>query len=54
MRHFKHRAASVATGTVVGVSVIGAGVVLSVAGDAIAFIPNAVGRALLHHEPLTQ
>ena len=32
--------------------VIGTGVVLSVAGEAIAFVPNAIGRALLHNERL--
>ena len=41
---------SLAAGTVVMVSVIGAGVVLSAAGEVIAFIPNALGRALLHNE----
>jgi hypothetical protein len=41
-------------GTAVVVSVVGAGVVLSAAGEAIAFIPNALGRALLHNERLTQ
>lgn len=45
---------SAVAGTVVVVSVIGAGVVLSAAGEAIAFIPNALGRALLHNERLTQ
>jgi len=40
-------------GTSVVVSVVGAGVVLSAAGEAIAFIPNALGRALLHNERLT-
>lgn len=45
-------AASIATGTLVTVSVIGAGVVLSAAGEAIAFIPNALGQALLHNERL--
>lgn len=44
---------SVAAGTLVTVSVIGAGVVLSAAGQAIAFIPNELGRALLHNERLT-
>ena len=43
---------SLAAGTVVMVSVIGAGVVLSAAGEVIAFIPNALGRALLHNERL--
>lgn len=46
--------ASMVAGTVVTVSVVGAGVVLSTAGEAIAFIPNALGRALLHNERLTQ
>ena len=46
-------AASLAVGTGVAVSVIGAGLVLSAAGEAIAFIPNAMGRALLHNERVT-
>jgi hypothetical protein len=46
-------AVSLAAGTVVGVTVIGSGVVLSAAGEAIAFVPNALGRALLHNERLT-
>ncbi len=41
---------ALAVGTVVTVSVIGAGVLLSAGGEVIAFIPNEVGRALLHHE----
>jgi hypothetical protein len=41
-------AASVTVGTAVQLSVIAAGTVLSVAGEAIAFVPNAVGQALLH------
>lgn len=45
--------ASLAAGTLVTVSVIGTGVVLSAAGEAIAFVPNALGRALLHNERLT-
>jgi hypothetical protein len=44
---------ALAVGTAVTVSVIGAGVVLSAAGEAIAFIPNALGQALLHNERLT-
>ena len=44
--------ASLAAGTLVTVSVIGAGVLLSAAGEVIAFIPNALGRALLHNERL--
>lgn len=48
-------AATVSTGvgTMVTVSVIGAGVLLSVAGEVIAFIPNEIGRALLHNERVT-
>ena len=44
---------AVGVGTSVMVSVLGAGVLLSAAGEAIAFIPNALGRALLHNERLT-
>ena len=44
---------SLVAGASVVVSVVGAGVVLSAAGEAIAFIPNALGRALLHNERLT-
>ena len=50
------RAASgvvVGVGTAVAVSVIGAGVVLSAAGEVLCFIPNELGRALLHNERLT-
>jgi hypothetical protein len=43
-------AASLATGAVVTVSVIGAGVILSIAGEAVAFVANSLGRALLHDE----
>lgn len=46
-------AASMGVGTAVVVSVIGTGVVLSAAGEAVAFLPNALGRALLHNERLT-
>lgn len=45
--------ASMGVGTVVTVSVITAGTILSVAGEAIAFVPNQVGRALLHNQRLT-
>ncbi len=41
---------SLAAGTVVTVIVLGTGVILSAAGEAIAFAPNAAGRALLHNE----
>lgn len=46
--------ASAAVGTVVFVSVISTGVVLSVAGKVIAFIPNEIGKALLHNERVSQ
>ena len=44
---------SAAVGTSVLVSVIGCGIVLSAAGDVLAFVPNAIGRALLHNERLS-
>jgi hypothetical protein len=44
----------VSTGAAVTVSVIGAGAVLSAAGHVIAFIPNEIGKALLHNERLTR
>lgn len=46
-------AASVVAGTVLSVSVIASGVVLSTAGEAIAFIPNEIGRALMHNQRVT-
>lgn len=45
--------ASLAVGTALTVSVIGAGTVLSAAGEVIAFVPNAIGQALLYNERLT-
>jgi hypothetical protein len=42
------------TGTAVAVSVIGTGMVLSALGEAIAFIPNELGKALLHNERITR
>lgn len=47
------KAVSADVGTAVAVGVISAGVVLSVAGEVIAFIPNQLGRALLHNERVT-
>lgn len=44
---------SLAAGKTVQVSIIGTGVILSAAGEAVAFLPNALGRALLHNERLT-
>jgi hypothetical protein len=48
------RAASIAVGTTLTTTVTASGVVLSIAGEAIAFIPNQVGLALLHDERLTR
>jgi hypothetical protein len=42
--------AALGVGTVVVASAIGTGWVLSAAGEAIAFIPNELGRALLYNE----
>jgi hypothetical protein len=50
------RAASVlaaSVGTVAVVTVIGSGALLSAAGEVLCFIPNGLGRALLHNERLT-
>lgn len=45
--------ASMVAGASVLVTVVGSGVVLSAAGEALAFIPNALGRALLYNERVT-
>ncbi len=45
--------ASLAMGQSVAVSVNASGLILSAAGDVIAFVPNALGRALLHNERVT-
>ena len=42
--------ASVAVGTAVTVTALSAGHLLSVAGEAVAFIPNELGKALLYNE----
>lgn len=44
----------VSTGAAVTVSVIGAGTVLSAAGEVIAFIPNEIGKALLYNEKVSR
>lgn len=44
----------VSSGAAVTVSVIGAGTLLSVAGEAIAFIPNEIGKALLYNEQVSR
>jgi hypothetical protein len=46
--------ASVAVGTAVTVTAVSAGWVLSAAGEALALLPNELGRALLHHERVMQ
>jgi hypothetical protein len=46
-------AASVGVGTVLAVTVISTGWLLSAAGEAIAFIPNEIGASLIHHERIT-
>lgn len=46
--------ASAALGTAVLVTAIGSGYILSAAGQAIAFVPNAIGMALLHNEQITR
>ena len=43
---------ALSVGATVVTTVVASGVVLSAAGEAIAFIPNAIGRALLHNERL--
>ncbi len=45
---------AVSTGAAITVSVIGAGTVLSAAGQVICFIPNEIGKALLHNERVTR
>lgn len=47
-------ASVVAAGTLVVATVVAAGCVLSVAGEAIAFVPNEIGRALIHDERITR
>jgi hypothetical protein len=46
--------AVIGVGTVVTVSVIGTGVLLSTAAEVLAFIPNELGRALLYNQRVTQ
>lgn len=43
-----------AVGTTVAVLAIGSGYVLSAAGQALAFIPNEIGAALLYNEQVTR
>ena len=48
------RGLSVAAGTVVVVTAVSTGWVLSTASEAIAFIPNEIGAALLYNERVTR
>lgn len=45
-------ATSLAVGTVIEASAMGTGLLLAASGEVLAFIPNAVGSALLHNERL--
>jgi hypothetical protein len=45
--------AVIGVGSVVAVSVIGTGVLISTAAEVLAFIPNELGRALLYNQRLT-
>jgi hypothetical protein len=45
---------SVVAGTAVLVTAFSAGLVLSAAGQAIAYIPNEIGKALLHNERIVR
>lgn len=46
--------ASVAAGTAIAVTAISTGWVLSAASEAIAFVPNEIGAALLYNERITR
>jgi hypothetical protein len=46
--------ASVGVGTALAVSVVSTGWVLSAAGEALAFIPNEIGAALLYNERISR
>ena len=47
-------AVSVAVGTVVTVTALAAGTLLCVAGEAVAFIPNEIGRAMLYDQKVSR
>ena len=47
-------ASAMAVGTVITVTAISTGWVLSTAGHAIAFVPNEIGKALLHDEKVSR
>jgi len=46
--------ASVAVGTVVVATAVSTGWVLAAAGEAVAFVPNELGRAMLYNERITR
>jgi hypothetical protein len=46
--------ASLLVGAAVTVTAVSAGWVLSTAGQVIAFVPNELGKALLHNERITR
>jgi hypothetical protein len=48
------RGASLLVGSAVIVTAVSAGWVLSTAGKVIAFVPNELGRGLMHHERVTR
>lgn len=48
------QSALLGVGAAITVTALSTGYVLSAAGQAIAFVPNAIGRALTHHEALTR
>jgi hypothetical protein len=43
--------ASVVAGTAVSVTAIASGYILAAAGEVICFIPNELGKSMLHHSP---
>lgn len=45
---------SVGVGTAVVATAVSTGVLLSAAGQVVAFVPNEIGRTLMHHERLTR
>ncbi|HLO95678.1 MAG TPA: hypothetical protein VK195_15305 [Burkholderiaceae bacterium] len=48
------KGAALSAGTAVTVSVIATGTVLSIAGEAICFIPNEIGASLLYNEKVSK
>lgn len=47
------RRTSIAVGDSMAVSVVASGAMISLAGEIIAFVPNELGRSLLHNERVT-